>query len=68
MALEVVVAWHRHLLGRARLGGGGGGRAGGGETAGGWRLLVVVVVFSNDKVLQRLVEQITVDFLGLVRV
>ena len=39
-------------------------RRGSCEAAGGWRLLVVVVVFSQDKVLQRLVEQTTVDFFG----
>ena len=65
----MVVAWHRHLLGRARFGGGGGrGEVGGRRAAGGCRLMVVVVVFSQDKVLQRLVEQITVDSLGLDRV
>ena len=37
------------------------GRAG---VGGGWRLLVVVVVISQDTVVQRLVEQIIVDFSG----
>ena len=66
IASEVVVARHRHLLGRARLGGGGcgGGLAEMRRLAfpGGRRGVL------QDKVLQRHVEQIIVDFSGLERV
>ena len=52
------VQWWRRRQGRA---GGVGRRLAAGVS-------LVVVVFLQDKVLQRLVEQITVDFLGLDRV